>query len=61
MRTSFIVHYSILPSSMDSGLRDWAQGQKFIPWVTVVAQVPVSRFPSKFRDLTIDYYTNTGP
>lgn len=47
VKTTFVVHHSILPGLMDSELRDWAQEQKLVPWVAVAAQVPVSRFPSK--------------
>jgi sacsin len=46
-KTTFVVHHSIRPDLMDSDLRDWAQGQKLIPWVAVAAQLPVSRFPGK--------------
>jgi hypothetical protein len=35
--TEYAVHHSMQGGAMDSGLRDWAQGQKLIPWVAVVA------------------------
>jgi sacsin len=41
-RTKFIVHHSIQCGLMDTKLRDWAIDQKYIPWVAVAAQLPVS-------------------
>jgi sacsin len=34
-RSSFAIHHSIVPVSMNCDLREWAERQKLIPWVAV--------------------------
>lgn len=38
VHTSFVIHHRIVPVSMDSEIKGWAEGQKLIPWVAVAAQ-----------------------
>jgi sacsin len=39
----YLVHHRIQGAGMDAGLRQWAQSQKFTPWVAVAARIPTTK------------------